>query len=166
MGKYVKWKNARQTIPFNGWCGVSTVKTIFNYCGIKVPLFVIAAYIWKWWYGSAYILMVAYLQKYFKTVSYKTNATTDDISKHLKAGHICIVNFYDVDEGHYAIIIDYAEKFFIVLDTSNERDAIYGLSKVKFKEIWYDYLADGICHEGLLIWVNPTSIKQKKVRRV
>jgi hypothetical protein len=157
MANNIDWRKYHTFMPHNGWCGVTTIKMIFNACGIKKSIYQIAMHVWKWWYGTPYILMVAYLNRYFSLVNYKTGATVSDIVKHLKMGHICIINFQDGNEGHYAIVSDYENKFLTIVDSSSERDWQYAMSTEELRKNWYDNLTNSLWHERLLIWIDPKS---------
>jgi hypothetical protein len=155
----IDWEKAHLFMPHEGWCGVSTIKMIFNATGIEEPIDEIARYTWKWWYGTPYILMVAYLNKFFWLVNYRTGATLEDIKKHLKAGHICIINFQDGDDGHYAIVSNYKKGLLTIVDSSMERKWTYTMTPAVLRQQWYDNLTDSLWHERLLIWVDPKTKK-------
>jgi hypothetical protein len=155
----IEWEKYHRFMPISGWCGPTTLWVIFSACGIKKPLWYIALHIYKWWYGSPYILLVAFLNKYFSLVNYKTGATIADISKHLKLGHICIINFQSSGDGHYAIVAEYKNKQVTIIDTSRDGNWKYNMSANELKRVWYDTLVNdnSLWHENLLIWVDPNS---------
>jgi hypothetical protein len=157
----IDWRKHYVSMKYDGWCGVYTVKMIFNACGIKKSVYEIALFIWKWWYGSSYILLVAYLKRFFNTVNFKLGATIGDIVAHLKLGHICILNFQDDGEGHYALAVENNGKFFTIVDPSPSRDWQYAISKEELKKIWWDTidLDNTLYHTQLLIWCDPKSKK-------
>ena len=161
LNKPIDWGKCHVYMPYGGWCGVSVIKTIFNVAEIKKSIYEIALYVWKWWYGSPYILIVAYLNKFFTLVNYRTGATIEDIKKHLSAGHICIINFQDGGEGHYALVTEAIGKRLIIVDSSNEREWTYAMSYDELREKWYDNLTDSLWHERLLIWVDRKSKRIK-----
>jgi hypothetical protein len=157
MANTIEWEKHHVFMRHPGWCGVYTIKMIFNACGIRKSIYEIALYTWKWWYGSPYILIVSYLNKFFTLVNYRTGATIEDIKKHLSVGHICIINFQDGGDGHYALVTEAIGKRLIIVDSSNERDWTYAMTYDELREKWYDNLSDSLWHERLLIWLNPLS---------
>jgi hypothetical protein len=168
MANTIDWIKYHQFMPKEGYCGQTTVRMVLSACGIKKSIQEISKHIYKEWYGSPYILIVAYLNKFFSTVNYKTGATISDISAHLKLGHILIINFWDraedgTEDGHYAIVSDYNNKVLTIVDSSKERDWEYGITAKEFNRIWYDTLVNdnSLWHENLLIWVDPKSKRTK-----
>ena len=155
----IDWAKHHRFMPFEGWCGVNTIWMVLSACGIKKSIFEIALFTWKPWYGVSYTILVAYLNKFFSLVNYRTNATIADISKHLRLGHILIINFWDSNNGHYAIVSDYAKGILTIIDSSRERDWQYTMSTKELKNKWWDFLSDSIWHERLIIWVDPKSRK-------
>jgi hypothetical protein len=159
----IDWEKHHVISPFSGWCGPATIKTIFNVYGIKKSIFEIAWHVWKPWYGSCYILMVAYLKKYFSLTNYKFG-NISDISAHLKSGHVVILNFWDGDkdgDGHYAIVAGYENKILEMIDSSSGRDWQYGMSIKELRKVWYDTITldNSLWHEGLIIWLDGSSKK-------
>lgn len=162
----IDWKKHHRFMVFSGWCGQTTLQIILSACGIKKSAFEISRYVYKKWYGSPFILLVAYLKRYFTVVNYKTGATIADISGHIKLGHIVIVNFWDTDDddngdGHYAIVESCQKGKITFIDSSKEHDWRWSISTKKFTKIWYDYLTNDneLYHTGLMIWVAPSSKK-------
>lgn len=160
----IDWSKYHRYMSKEGLCGPYTVQMVLSACGIKKSIREISKHIYKEFYGSPYILIVAYLKKFFVITNYRTGASISGISAHLRAGHILIINFWDEDEdgngdGHYAIISGYENKVLTFVDSSKERDWTYGMTTKEFKKIWYDCLVDDntLWHENLLIWVDPKS---------
>ena len=159
----IDWEKHHRFMPPNsGLCGPTTIWMILNACGIKKSLWTISLYTWKHWYGSPSILLTAYLKKYFRLVNYKTGSSIADISKHIKLGHIVIINFQDGEEeleGHYAIVSDYKKGILTLVDSSNEHPWKWEISTKKLKERWYDDLVeDGkLYHTGWMLWLAPNT---------
>jgi hypothetical protein len=123
----------------------------------KKSMLEIALYTWKPWYGVPYSILVGYLDRFFYLVNYRTNASISDISKHLNLNHIVIVNFWDTDDGHYAIVSKCVKGQITFVDSSRERNWQYTMSTKEFKEKWWDTLTNSIWHEKLVIWIDPNS---------
>jgi hypothetical protein len=159
----IDWQRCHVSIPHSGWCGPATIKIILNAAGIKKSIYEIAAHVWKWWYGSSFILVVAYLKKYFSLVNYRTGASIGDIKKHLSLGHVCIINFQSEGEGHYALVVSHDGKFLTIVDASNETDWSYVMTTGELKRVWFDTLTndDSLWHENLLIWCDLKSKRSK-----
>ncbi len=155
----IDWEKHHAFMPFNGFCGPAVIKIIFSATGIRKSIWEISLWTWKWWYGCANQLLIAYLSKFYSLVNFKLNGKISDIASHLKAGHIVIVNFWDNGVGHYAIISEYKKHLLTFVDPSRERNWKYVMTTSTFKEIWYDTLNvdDSLYHEGLLIWIDPKS---------
>jgi ABC-type bacteriocin/lantibiotic exporter with double-glycine peptidase domain len=158
----IDWRKHHCFIPHEGWCGPATIKMVLSACGIKKSLRSIARDVYVPWYGTPSALLIAYLSKYFSLVNYRTGATISDISRHLTMGHILIVNFWDNGDGHYAIISEYKDGYLTIVDSSRERGWTWALSAKELKNIWYDTITETLWHEGLLIWISPSS---KRVNR-
>ena len=155
MTKPIDWEKYHVYMKYEGWCGVSTIKMIFNACNIKKSIYEIAFYTWKPWYGVPYSLLVAYLNRFFTLTNYRTNASIADISKHLTLGHIVIINFWDSDDGHYALVTECKKGQMTIVDSSRERGWQYTISTKELKEKWFDTLSDSLWHERFIAWVDP-----------
>ena len=155
----IDWEKHHHYMPWAGACGPTVIKMIFSVADIKKSILEISLYTWKWWYGCPNQLFSAYLSKFFSLTNYKLNGSIADISRHLKMGHIVVVNFWDNTDGHYAIISECKKGILTVIDPSREREWRYTIATKEFKKIWYDYLdtINTIYHEGLLIWVDVNS---------
>lgn len=160
----IDWEKHHRFMPRNsGLCGPTTIWMILNACEIKKSLLAITLATWKRWYGTPSILLTAYLKKYFCLVNYKVGSSISDISRHIKQGHIVIINFQDGEEdeleGHYAIVSEYKKGSLTLIDSSNEHPWKWEISTKKLKERWYDDLTeDGkLYHTGFMIWLDPKS---------
>jgi hypothetical protein len=134
---------------------------VLDACGIKKNINKIARAVWKKWYGTPPQLMAAYLAKYFGEVGYEEGCKISDIEWHLGLGHIVIVNWWDRDDGHFSIVWAKDHTFMWMCDSSAGRCANWIISVHDFESVWYDYLAEDkrLRINGLLIWVNPKSVK-------
>lgn len=150
-------------MPFSGWCGPTIIKIILSTCEIKKSIWEIALYVYKWWWGTPPQLFVAYLSKFFSLVNYKTNARTSDISFHLKARHIVVINWWDGDEGHYSIVSKCEKGLLDIVDTTRERPWLWKMTTKELKRVWYDTLTmdNSIYHENFMIWIDPNSKRNK-----
>lgn len=159
----IDWSEHHRYMPHSGWCGPTTIWMVLHACGVKQNINKIARAVWKKWYGTPPQLMAAYLARYFGEVGYEQNCEIKDIEWHLKEGRIVIVNWMDGDEGHYSIVIRLwnSGRLLSMVDSSRERKWYYTVDNTTFAKNWYDCLAsDGrLRHDGLLIWVNPKSVK-------
>ena len=160
----IDWQKHHRYMRAPGLCGPTTLQIVLSACGIKKSIREISKYVYVKSYGSPFILIVAYIKKFFSITNYRTGASISDISSHLRAGHILIINFWDEDEdgngdGHYAIVSSYENKILTIVDSSKERDWTYGITTKEFKKIWFDCLVDdnSLWHENLLIWFDPKS---------
>jgi hypothetical protein len=160
----IDWEKHHRFMPHSGLCGPTTIWMILDACGIKKSLPSICFYTWKPWYGAPSILLTAFLKRYFRLVNYKVGSSIEDISRHIKLGHIVIINFQDGDgdeelEGHYAIVSEYRRGTLTLIDSSNEHPWKWEISTKKLKERWYDNLTeDGkLYHTGFMVWVDPKS---------
>jgi hypothetical protein len=167
MTNDINWSRYHKFMPKDGLCGPTTLWMVLHACEIRIPLWLISFYVYKKWWGTPPQLFIAYLSKYFGLVNYKLNATITDISKHLEAGHICIINFWagkndeNEGEGHYAIASRYKNKVLEIIDSSKEIDWKYGMTAKELRKVWYDTLTldNKLWHEGLLIWFDPKTKK-------
>src|SRR3989304_4687645 len=103
-----RWKKIHKFQEKPGWCGPAVIQMALQAAGIKQKQSVIAKAVNKPWWGTNQQIMLAYLSKFFKVVNYKHNAKAADISKHLKLGHVVILDWWDKldeesPEGHYSI---------------------------------------------------------------
>jgi hypothetical protein len=167
LTKPIDWGKHHRFMPRKGLCGPTTIWMVLSACGIRVPLWKITKKVYKNWYGTPSVLLIALLKQYFSGVNYKIGASIADIAFHKKLNHILIVNFWDGDErdgdGHYAIISDYEKGFLTLVDSSREHDWQWSISTKEFRKKWYDLLTeDGeLYHTGLLIWILPFSKRVK-----
>ena len=158
----IDWAKHHRLMPREGWCGPTTVWMILSACGIKKSIGKIAKAIWIKWYGTPPQLMAAYLSKYFDSVGYEEEATVEDILEHLAKERIVIVNWMDGAEGHYSIVYKaWKERLGMVDSSRDERSWLWNIAFDDFTKLWYDYLTDDkkFRHDGILIWVDPESIK-------
>lgn len=153
----IDWSKHHRYMPYSGWCGVATIWTVLHACGIKKSIYEIAWFTLKPWYGVPYSILIAYLNRFLSVVNYRTNASISDISRHLKLGHIVIINFWDHDDGHYAIVSHCAKGQLTIIDSSRERDWKYTMTTKELNSKWWDFLSDSLWHEKLVIWVDPKS---------
>lgn len=157
----IEWKKHHRFMLFSGWCGQTTIQIILSACGIRKSIFEISLFVYKWWWGTPPQLFVAYLSRYFKTVNYKTGATIADISRHLKQGHIVVINWWDETEGHYSIVSECKKGILTLIDSSREREWQWSMATKELKERWYDTLniQNSLYHTGYMIWVDPKTKK-------
>jgi hypothetical protein len=155
MKKIIDWKKHHNKQLFSGWCGVAVAKTILSIGGIKKSQLEIACFILKQWWGTSPDLLVAYLSRFFK-VNFKRNGTVSDIRKHLKAGHIVAVNWWDNGGGHWSIVSSCDRTGITMIDSSSERNWMHTIPTSEFKKIWWDTLDvnDRLWHEGFMLWVS------------
>jgi len=134
--------------------------------GVKKSQAEIAKAVYKPWWGTNQQIMLAYLSKFFKVVNYKHSATTTDISKHLKKGHIVILDWWDKldeesPEGHYSLVGDYDSKAKILtlVDPSKTRKGLWHIAAKDFNPMWYDTLDTNnrTWIDGYMLWVDSTS---------
>ena len=157
----IDWSKHHRFMPRPGWCGPTTIWMVLDAVGIKKNINKIAKKVWKKWYGTPPQLMAAYLAKYFGEVGYEVNSRITDIEWHLGLGRIVIVNWMDRGEGHYSIVSGYNGDLLTMIDSSRERNWSNYMEDNIFAQNWYDYLAENkrLRINGLLIWVDPESVK-------
>ena len=155
----IDWEKHHRFMNVPGWCGPTTVWMVLDACGIKKNVRKITRKIWLKWYGTPPQLMAAYLSRYFSRMGYEQNCNIASIRWHLGIGHIIIVNWMDGNEGHYSIVTDYDNGMLTMVDSSRERPWTYGVDSNIFRQRWWDTLGGDMRHDGLLIWVDPGSVK-------
>ena len=162
----ISWNKIHRFQEKPGWCGPAVIQMILRACGIKKSQKEIAKDVYKPWWGTDQQLMFAYLSRFFGRIRSKENAVLSEVEKHLKKGHIVIVDWWDdLDaddpDGHYTLVIDYDKeaKKIKMADPSNARQGIWAMDSKEFNDRWYDTLD---VHgkkwvDGWMLWIEPSS---------
>ena len=162
----IDWEKHHRFQEKEGYCGVAVIQSILAIAGIDKTQDEIAKDVYLKFWGVSQQIMLAYLGKYYKTVNYRHNSRSGDISFHLKKNHAIVLNWWDGEseiegDGHYSIVSDYDTKNRVLslVDPSNERDGFWKIKYSEFKNKWFDTITldNKLWIGGWMLWVDPIS---------
>lgn len=163
------WKRLFRHQHKSGWCGPAVIQMVLASAGKRIPQAKIAKDVMLKWWGTTQDTLYAYLSNFFKDLNFKSGATVSDLTYHLEAGHVIIVNWWDdLDpedaDGHYSLALAYdADKRKVTLADPSSGRGIWKIDAKKFNDRWYDYL-DAHAKKwvgGWMLWVDPKSLKEE-----
>jgi len=148
-----------------GWCGPAVIQMVLLASGISKTQAEIAKDVYLPWWGTTGPAILAYLSQFFKTVNYQEKSSLDDLSSHLKMGHIVILDWWDdLDKnespgGHYSIVDKYENDTLTLIDPSNSRSGVWTVNGTEFVKKWFDTLdiRDEVKLSGWMLWLDPAS---------
>lgn len=161
------WKKFHKFQEKPGWCGPAVIQMALLASGIVKTQEEIAKDVYQEWWGTTHQIMIAYLSRFFKQVSYKQDSTIEDVSQQLEKGYVVILDWWDdIDKedepgGHYSIVGEYdqTQNELTLVDPSNGRGGIWNINWEEFSKNWYDTLdvQNQIRINGWMLWVDPAS---------